>query len=445
DGAYSLLGLVHTIAPPGIREYIAAAATAPLQPWDALVCTSPAVVDGLNNMFEAYGEHLNERFGGARRPRPHLPLVPLGVDLADLAAKADRPEARARIRAEFGLSDADVMVLWVGRLSFFEKAFPQPMFRAVEEAAQAAGGKVVFVMAGWFPVEPRHREVYAQAAQAYAPSVEVRFADGNDHQKVADLWAGGDIFISLVDNIQETFGITPLEAMAAGLPVVASDWDGYRYTIEHGVQGFLIPTLSAAPGGLGTAIASPHVLLLESYQSYVGTLAQAAAVNVGKAAEALAALIASPDLRRKMGSAGRERVRTAFDWPVVARLYAQLVEELSAIRAAHAGEATSRISPIKGDPFEAFAHFATDVLAPDTKLSVRPGASEADLERAQKVDLDMAFPGYRASLQDCAAMLTLIGEGATAGEVLSRFPPNQRGRLELGLVWMAKIGLLDWL
>ena len=49
---------------------------------------------------------------------------------------------------------------------------------------------------------------------------------------VGELWAAADVFLSLVDNIQETFGITPLEAMAAGLPVVASDWDGYRYTMR---------------------------------------------------------------------------------------------------------------------------------------------------------------------------------------------------------------------
>ena len=44
-------------------------------------------------------------------------------------------------------------------------------------------------------------------------------------------YAAADIFVSLSDNIQETFGLTPVEAMAAGLPVVASDWDGYRETI----------------------------------------------------------------------------------------------------------------------------------------------------------------------------------------------------------------------
>ncbi|MET0293516.1 MAG: glycosyltransferase family 4 protein [Phenylobacterium sp.] len=448
DAAYSLLGLVHTIAPPAIRQYLGEAAMAPTHPWDALICTSPAVQQGLHAMFDALGEQMAARFGGVRAPRPHLPLIPLGVDASAFEAAADRPEARARIRAELGLSEGDALVLWVGRLSFFEKAFPQPMFRAVQEAAQAGAARVCFALAGWFPNDPRDRDFYRDAAQAYAPGVDVRFEDGNDRERLADLWAGADMFISLVDNIQETFGITPLEAMAAGLPVVASDWDGYRYTIEHGVQGFLIPTLGGPSDGIGAQMAAPHRLLLESYQTYVGSIAQHTAVHVGKAAEAIAALIASPDLRRRMGQAGRARVRAMFDWPVVAGLYGELVAELAKVRAAVAEPpAGPAHDPLRGDPFAEFAHFATHVLTPQTRLALRPGVGPADLQRAQRTRLDGAFSGFRANLQECARALQLIASGAatSVAEVTAAFPPARRAAVQLGLVWMAKLGLLDWL
>ena len=62
-------------------------------------------------------------------------------------------------------------------------------------------------------------------------------------------------FLSLVDNPQETFGLAPVEAMAAGVPVVVSDWDGYRYTVSDGVEGFLIPTLAPANAGQGEELA----------------------------------------------------------------------------------------------------------------------------------------------------------------------------------------------
>lgn len=448
DRAYSLLGLVHTLGPPAIREYISAAAFAPVHPWDALICTSPSIVQALEEMFDAVGEYAGERFGGTRRPRPHLPLVPLGVDLPAQRALADRPQVRKQVRTRLGLGDDDILVLWVGRLSFFEKAYPQPMFRAVQEAARATGAKVLFQMAGWFPQEPRHRDLYRQAADAYAPDVDVQFVDGNDRTLLGEAWAAADIFISLVDNIQETFGITPLEAMASGVPVVVSDWDGYRYTVQHGVQGFLIPTLGPPKGGMGPTIATPHLMLLQSYQSYVGTLSLHTAVHVGKAAEAIAELIRSPDLRRRMGEAGRERVRTAFDWPVVAGLYRELVEELGRIRLAAAPPASSmRMHPAKGDPFAEFAHFATQVLGPQMRVRMREGASPADLDRAAKVDLDSAFPAARAAPGECAALLALLGDGRprTVAELLGGFPPGRRPRLELGLTWMAKLGIVDWL
>ncbi|WP_430423769.1 glycosyltransferase family 4 protein [Phenylobacterium sp.] len=222
DRAYSLVGLIHTLGPPAMRQIIAMTSAGPMHPWDALICTSPSVRDNLAVMFAGWGEHLAERTGGRPPPQPALPVIPLGVDGPAFAALADRPDARARVRATFGLAKDDVLVLWVGRLSYYEKAFPQPMFQAVQQARARTGAKVVFAMAGWFPSEP-DRGHYEAAARAHAPDVDVRFVDGNDRALLGDLWAAGDIFLSLVDNIQETFGITPLEAMAAGLPVVASD------------------------------------------------------------------------------------------------------------------------------------------------------------------------------------------------------------------------------
>jgi D-inositol-3-phosphate glycosyltransferase len=162
-----------------------------------------------------------------------------------------------------------VLVIWVGRLSFFEKAFPQPMFRAVEEAALATGVRVHFALAGWFPNPEHNRPLYEEAARAYAPNTPVHFVDGNDQELVGQLWAAGDIFLSLVDNLQETFGLTPLGAMAAGLPVVVSDWDGYRFTVRDGIEGFLAPTLGGPPGPIGETIVTRHAARIDTYQSYV--------------------------------------------------------------------------------------------------------------------------------------------------------------------------------
>ena len=446
DRAYSLLGLAHTLAPPAMRQVMAMASVGPTHPWDAIICTSPSVRDGLTEMFAEWGEHLAERTGGQPPPQVALPIIPLGVEAERFAALADRPEVRASRRAALGLGDDDVLVLWVGRLSYFEKAFPQPMLKAAQAAAEATGAKVRFVMAGWFPSE-RDRELFEGAVAAHAPDVGVSFVDGNDRELLGELWAAADIFLSLVDNIQETFGITPLEAMAAGLPVVASDWDGYRSTMRDGVEAFLIPTLLGPAGGLGDTMVLRHTLEADIYQAYVGTVAQYTAVHVGRAARALTDLIANPDLRRRMGVAGRARVRAAFDWPVVAAQYRALIEELAAVRkAAPDVVPRHRMSPVKGDPFRAFRGFATHTLELDRRLAARPGAAEA-LARTAASPLDQAFTSWRGSLEECARALELIasGQAGTVREVLLAFPVDRRRTLELGLVWMAKHGFVDWL
>lgn len=445
DHLWSLAGLVHTLAPPATRAVVAEAALAPVQPWDAVVCTSPAVADALHAMFDGWNDHLQARFGGTLRPRPRLPVIPLGVDAARFAAAADRPEARARLRAELGLAEADALVAWVGRLSFFEKAYPQPMFRAVGEAAAATGVRTVFALAGWFPGGEADRARYEAAARAYAGPAEVAFLDGNDGARTADLWAAADVFLSLVDNIQETFGITPLEAMAAGLPVVVSDWDGYRANVRHGEDGFLVPTLGGAPGAVGEGLAARHNLGLESYQTYVGAVAQHTAVDVGAAADALARLIADPHLRRRMGAAGRAHVLARFDWPVVARRYAELFAELEALRPRDAAPAAPRLNPVRGDPFADFAGFATRVLGPDTRVRLRGGDPAAELARTAAVELDAAYGALRLAPEETARLLDRLAKGPlTARALLEPLPAARRPLGGATLVWLCKLGVLAW-
>lgn len=450
DRAYSLMGLIHTLAPPAMREMIAHASTAPMHPWDALICTSPSVRDALEAMFDGWGAHLADRTGGRPPPRPMLPIIPLGVDGAAFAAQADRPGARARGRAPFGLSDEEALILWVGRLSYFEKAFPQPMFRAAQQAARETGVRTALVMAGWFPDES-DRGLFEAAARVHAPDVEVHFVDGNDRQRLGDLWAGADIFLSLVDNIQETFGITPLEAMASGLPVVVSDWDGYRSTVRDGLDGFLIPTLGGPPGGgLGGTLVERHTIESVPYQAYVGAVAQHTAVHAGRAGMALAELIRSPDLRRRMGQSGRARVLAAYDWPVIARQVRAVTDEMAAVRAA-APDPPMRVmqDPVKGDPFRAFGGFATAILTLETRLYATPDVDIGAIRNAgAEVHLDVGFPDFRAAPALCAeafAMIAAAADGLIVREVLAAFPVQDRRGLELGLAWMAKCGFVDWL
>jgi hypothetical protein len=233
--------------------------------------------------------------------------------------------------------------------------------------------------------------------------------------------------------------------MAAGLPVVASDWDGYRSTMRHGVEGFLIPTLGGPAGGFGATMVQRMVMQTGTYQSYVGEVAQHTAVNVPMAAKALEELIASPELRRRMGAAGRARVAEVYDWPLVARAYQDVLDELAQVRAAASDPVTRhRSDPVRGDPFADFAGFATDTISLDMPLST---AVTGVAVLGMTAELDRAFGGFRADLQECAQALDMIASGGagTARQVLEAFPVGRRRAVEIALVWMAKLGLIDWL
>ena len=447
DAAYSLIGLIHTLAPPAIREDIAAATISAVREWDAIVCTSPSVKAAVEQMFDEWEAHLAERFGGRSAIRPQLPLIPLGVDGARFAAAADRPAAGRALRDRLGVGADEILLLWVGRLSFFEKAFPQSMMRAAEQAATLSGRRIHLAMAGWFPNPARDDPMYCSAAAACAPSVPFHLLDGNDPALVDDAWAAADIFVSLVDNIQETFGITPIEAMAAGVPVVVSDWDGYRYTVRDGIEGFLVPTLGAPAGALGDWLVDTHMFGLRSYQEYAAIVAQHTPVHIGRAANAIARLAADADLRRTMGAAGRRRIADMFDWRVVAPQFAALAQELGSRRPAPSACASGARHPVRGDPFRDFAGFASSVMQGGTIL--RPGVRDmpAALRAAQQIELDRFAANWRASPEELVRAAALIAERGqiSIAALLDAFPPERRRAVNSGVLWMAKLGVIDWL
>jgi hypothetical protein len=125
-----------------------------------------------------------------------------------------------------------------------------------------------------------------------------------------------------------------------------------------------------------------------------------------------------------------------------------LLRELTQVRAAAVDTpAVQRLNPLRGDPFADFAGFATHALEVDTPLRLRPGVSVADLDRAAGVDLDKAFQVWRASPEETRLILERVasGEAASVRAMLLSFPIERRRHIQMALVWMAKLGLLDWL
>jgi len=91
----------------------------------------------------------------------------------------------------------------------------------------------------------------------------------------------------------EPFGITPLEAMACGTPVVGSDVGGIKYSVADGFTGTLVP---------------PH--------------------DPDALAASLAKLFSDPGLRKELGRNAIDRVHERFTWNKVTASIAALYEDL---------------------------------------------------------------------------------------------------------------------
>lgn len=372
-GAWSLCGITHTTSSAGAMDALAELITAPVQPWDALICTSTAVKQHVEHLLQAQVDYLSDRLDMRRLVLPQRPVIPLGIHTQDFAFSA---EQRRAARQALGLEAHSIAVLFMGRLSFHAKAHPLAVYQALEAAAQQTGQSVVLIECGWH-ANAFIEKAYAEAAALACPSVRVRTLDGRDAEARQRAWASADVFCSLSDNIQETFGIVPIEAMAAGLPVVVSDWDGYRDTVRDGVDGFRIPTLMPA-GGLGGDLALRHALEIDTYDMYCGYSCSLVAVDVPAAAKAFARLFASPPLRRQMGEAGRARARAQYDWAVIIPQYEALWAALAERRGAGAKdlEPLPHPWPARMDPFHAFAGYPTQPLTADTPLSLAEAAAD---------------------------------------------------------------------
>lgn len=440
DGAWSVVGVTHTTATHRVMDVITQMARAPVQPWDALICTSHAVKAMVEATFAAEADHLRARFGtGIVIPQPNLPVIPLGVHAADFAHDAG---ARARQRAALAIPDDEPAVLVMGRLSVTAKAHPFALYRALELAAQQTGARAHLILAGWY-ADDRQEAIYRAGAAALMPSVRLHVVDGRDPVIRREIWSAPDVFALLVDNIQETFGLAPVEAMAAGLPVVVTDWDGFRDTVADGLHGWRIPTIQAPPGA-GFAFAQRHDLGVESYDAYAGGAAMGAAFDISAAAEAFAALFRDPALRARLGAQGRAHVRANLDWkPVIAR-YLDLFAELDARRKAAAppGGFAPKAPPHREDPYRLFAGYPTAVLTEATRLVRGPLPTPA----AMLLSLDGAAVSPR-HLPDAASLDRLAadvppGEAVTAGALLARIEARHRAAALRGLAFLVKYGVL---
>jgi glycosyltransferase involved in cell wall biosynthesis len=455
--SWTICGITHTTSSAGAMDAIASWVTSAVQPWDAVICTSTAVKKNVEVILQAQVDSLKERLGITKIVLPQLPVIPLGVHTEDFSYTS---EQRSKARTTLNAGEDTLVVLYTGRLSFHAKAHPLAMYQALENAAQVSGKEVVLVECGWHGNEYIEK-AFAAGAQMASPSVRVVTLDGRIAENRETAWASADVFCSLSDNIQETFGIVPIEAMAAGLPVVVSDWDGYKDTVRDGVDGFRIPTIAPAPGLAGD-LAHRHALEIDTYDMYCGHSSSLVAVHVQKLTNALIELFQSPELRKKMGEAGRLRATQDYDWRTIIPRYEELWDEQTEIRLAakKAREEGAQKSgkplapsvwPTRLDPTIGFANYPTQHLTLSTELTLTETSAVKALGKlAEYKELAMVnyahyvFPTDEEIKSVFEAAEKVLPNSCTAEALLADIEQKRRPYVLRGLAWLCKLGLLQF-
>lgn len=443
--AWSLCGITHTTSSVGSMDALVSLITAPVQPWDALICTSKTVKDNVSRILQAQVDYLISRLGISKIVLPQLPVIPLGIHTSDFVYSIDQ---KASARSSLGVSTETIVVLFMGRLSFHAKAHPLAMYHALEAAALKTKKSVVLIECGWYANEFIEK-AYADAAHLACPNIRVITLDGRKAEDRETAWAGADIFCSLSDNIQETFGIVPIEAMAAGLPVVVSDWDGYKDTVRDGVDGFRIPTLMPQTE-LGNDLALRHALQIDTYDLYCGHTCSLVAIDVQATITALEKLFKSTNLRHQMGEAGRKRAVEVYDWKRVISDYEALWGQQTELRLAAINDEAKPLShpwPARLDPFYAFASYPTKVLTTQTLLTLVDKSIDTAIARAltyrQLAMVDFAKV-ILPTEDEIRVVLSSQTDSAprTAIEWVHSIPEARRTFVFRSLAWFLKLNIL---
>ncbi len=246
------------------------------EPWDRIQAEA-RIARAVDRVVAATPYDREELIAATGVAPERVTVVPGGVD-TDLFC----PQDRAQALAQLGLPPDHQMILFVGR--------PDPikglevLLRALAILAERWpdwSERFCLAVVGGDPGEALRRLQRQLGLEAL-----VAFLGPRDHEELPPFYAAACCCV--VPSYYESFGLVALEAMACGVPVIASRVGGLAYTVQDGVSGLLVP-----PG-------DPRAL-----------------------AEALDRLVRDPELRARLGEGARRRA-ARFSWREVARQTLQL-------------------------------------------------------------------------------------------------------------------------
>jgi glycosyltransferase involved in cell wall biosynthesis len=388
------------------------------RPYDMLVASSKAGKTALENMLQSVGDYLARRLGMQPPilPSPRCLLIPFGVDIP-------QPEALDRAQARFLLQIPQdcFVILYLGRISQEYKADLDLLLLAVARLL-ADGQNIRLLLAGQASDKVYNSHLHLHLSQLRLLENVILCENFPPFLK-SSIYAACDVFVSPVDSIQETFGLSVLEAMAHARPVIAPNWSGYRDLIVERETGVLLKTRwsreSAVVASALAGIFSPH--------ETAHYLAQRTIIDIDELIREISTLIANPAAAAEMGKRGRQRVSHHFAWPIIARQFLELWTHQ--VEHSRTAPDSSNYPFLNFDHF--FSHYAEEMLSPNDLLV------KAETQHDLTGDWSDAWRFYNpAHVIEIRALLNLCQRSPMAvGEL------RELGFSMDCILWVAKKGL----
>ena len=209
--------------------------------------TAQEMFDAVSNGRERFDPVLNIVWRFLRAPKVELKdrifVNPCGVDNETFTASRKGAVKREEIHKEFGLPDDSKLLLYAGRLSPEKNIGLLTKMMKILAADTTHDFRLLVAGAG-----PSLEKLREEASAVGADKIKI-LGHINDKGKLADLFANCDAFIH--PNPREPFGITPLEAMASGLPVAAPNAGGVLSYANAENAWLVEPTAEKFAGAVG--------------------------------------------------------------------------------------------------------------------------------------------------------------------------------------------------
>lgn len=218
-----------------------------------------------------------------------ITIIPCGFDPAEM-----EPIDRLRARRKLGFYGEEHLILQLGRL--VPRKGVDTVVAGLAELVNERGIPARLIIVGGESAEPDPAATpeigrLQALAEELGVAGHITFAGRKSRDILKYYYSAADVFVTTP--WYEPFGITPLEAMACGTPVIGSRVGGIKSTVLDGHTGFLVPPRD--PGAL---------------------------------AARLATLLTDRSLARDMRDRGLRRVNEHFTWERVAERVAGLYEEV---------------------------------------------------------------------------------------------------------------------